>query len=57
MASRAEGRTGDNAASVTAAPTRLGGAIRGVVHGYYFNSMRLVPANVVGVPGWLASCS
>ena len=47
MASRAEGRTGDNAASVPAARTRLGGAIRASFTDYYFNSMRLVPANVV----------
>ena len=47
MASRAEGRAGDNAGSVTAAPTRLGGAIRASFSDYYFNSMRLVPANVV----------
>ena len=47
MASRAEGRTGDNAASTPAATTRLGGAIRASFSDYYFNSMRLVPANVV----------
>jgi hypothetical protein len=47
VASRAESRTGDNAASLTDAPTRLGGAIRASFSDYYFNSMRLVPANVV----------
>ena len=47
MASRAEGGTGEQPALATAAPTRLGGAIRASFSDYYFNSMRLVPANVV----------
>ena len=54
MASRAEGRTGDNAASATASPTRLGAAIRASLTDYYFNSMRLVPANIVWGAGLVA---
>jgi hypothetical protein len=54
VASRAEGRPGDNAATLTAAPTRLGGAIRASFTDYYFNSMRLVPANIVWGAGLIA---
>lgn len=50
MASRAEERTGEaiEPARGPARPVRLAAAIRASLTDYYFNSMRLVPANV----GW-----
>lgn len=50
MASRAEPRVGENAEPTRARtrPVRLGDAIRAALTDYYFNSVRLVPANV----GW-----
>lgn len=47
MASRAEGRIGEDAAPAPAPPPRVGAAFRAAFSDYYFNSMRLVPANVV----------
>jgi hypothetical protein len=47
VASRAEGRAGETPAPAKPSPTRLGAAIRASFTDYYFNSMRLVPANIV----------
>jgi hypothetical protein len=47
VASRAEARTGRGPADRVAPLPRLGAAIRAAFTDYYFNSMRLVPANVV----------
>ncbi len=49
MASRAEGRIGEAPAlaAAPASPPRVGAAFRAAFTDYYFNSMRLVPANVV----------
>ena len=56
MASRAEDRIGEErtAAPTSASPQRVGAAIRAAFTDYYFNSMRLVPANVVWGAGLVA---